>query len=536
MDTQPRAGIRTRMLAAFFAAILLYLCFFSRLSALGFVGPDEPRYANVARAMLESGDWVTPRLNGQPWFEKPALYYWAAAAAFRIFGVNEFAARLPSALAATLATLGLAWLALRLDGRKTAWYVLLLLPTAVGMFGFARAATTDMLFSATLALSLAAAAWALWGAPAEAAGAPSPRYSILAAFGALLGAATLAKGPVAIVLAAGSVGLWALASKRWRDAFRLAHPLAITAFGVVALPWYMLCAARNPGFVRSFLFQHNVERFLTPVFRHEQPVWFFAPILLLGLAPWTVLLYGPARDGVSLCREKRWANSPGLFIACWAIFPVLFFSLSESKLPGYVLPAIPPLILLMARSLARSVAERSALAARLLAGAGVTWVALGLSANHWLKRLPPETGLASIRDASSWVLAAVVGGILVAVLGMARKPVAALFVCVLLTAGMVVAINGYALPRLDAHLSPRRTADALAGMQEPLYGYRLSRSQQYGLDFYLRRELPAWTPETPRPAWVLTSDEGIADFRRMGLQFPEPGARPGQLRLVHLKP
>jgi len=155
MNTQPSAGIRTRLLAAFFAAILLYVCFFSRLSALGFVGPDEPRYANVARAMLGSGDWVTPRLNGQPWLEKPALYYWAAAAAFRIFGVNEFAARLPSALAATLATLGLAWPALRLYGGKTAWYVLLLLPTSAGMFGFARAATTDMLFSSTLALSRA---------------------------------------------------------------------------------------------------------------------------------------------------------------------------------------------------------------------------------------------------------------------------------------------------------------------------------------------------------------------------------------------
>jgi hypothetical protein len=101
---------------------------------------------------------------------------------------------------------------------------------------------------------------------------------------------------------------------------------------------------------------------------------------------------------------------------------------------------------------------------------------------------------------------------------------------------MVVAISSNALPRLDSYLSPRSAADALAGMQEPLYGYRLSRSQQYGFDFYLRRELPTWTPETPRPAWVLTSDEGIADFRRLGLQFPEPGARPGQIRLVHLKP
>src|SRR6202007_2200438 len=117
-------------------------------------GPDEPRYAWIARDMQETGDWITPRLYGKPWFEKPPLYYWGAALSFKFFGVNETTARLPSAISALLATLALAWLALRLYGAETARWLLLLLPTTVGMIGFSHAAATDMLFAATLTIAM----------------------------------------------------------------------------------------------------------------------------------------------------------------------------------------------------------------------------------------------------------------------------------------------------------------------------------------------------------------------------------------------
>src|ERR1700676_2522940 len=122
----------------------LYVCYFSHLGAIGFVGPDEPRYAWIARDMVETGDWVTPRLYGKPWFEKPPLFYWGAALSFKLFGVSEAAARLPSAISALLATLALAWLALRLYGAETARWFLLLLPTTVGMIVLSHAAATDM--------------------------------------------------------------------------------------------------------------------------------------------------------------------------------------------------------------------------------------------------------------------------------------------------------------------------------------------------------------------------------------------------------
>src|SRR5260370_36919086 len=149
----------------------LYVCYFSHLGAIGFVGPDEPRYAWIARDMAESGDWVTPHLYGKPWFEKPPLYYWGAAIFFKLFGVSEAVARLPSAISALLATLAMAWLAWRIYGQETARWLLLLLPTTLGMIGFSHAAATDMPFSAMLTISMVCAA-VLLRLPLECGGSP----------------------------------------------------------------------------------------------------------------------------------------------------------------------------------------------------------------------------------------------------------------------------------------------------------------------------------------------------------------------------
>src|ERR1700688_4424321 len=147
--------------------LMLYVCYFSHLGAFGFIGPDEPRYAWIARDMAETGDWVTPRLYGKPWFEKPVFYYWATAVCFKLFGVNEASARLPSAVCALLATLALAWLALRIGGWQMARWVQLLLPSTVGMIGFSHAGATDMPFSAMLSIAMVCAAVALEVVPSE---------------------------------------------------------------------------------------------------------------------------------------------------------------------------------------------------------------------------------------------------------------------------------------------------------------------------------------------------------------------------------
>ncbi|MGC2765714.1 MAG: phospholipid carrier-dependent glycosyltransferase, partial [Candidatus Acidiferrum sp.] len=266
----------------------LYICYFHNLGALGLVGPDEPRYAWIARDMAETGDWVTPRLYGQPWFEKPVLYYWAAALSFKVFGVSEVAARLPSAVAALLATVALAWLAWRVRSADTARWLLLLLPTTVGMIGFSHAAATDMPFTAMLTIAMVSAARLLGVDPSASFISFTSSTSFTSFFfGVFLGLGALAKGPAAIVLSGGAILLWTAFTKRWRDALRCLHPIAIASFCLTALPWYILCAHRNPDFFHVFIIEHNFKRYLTPEFHHIQSLWFYIPIILVAVCPWT---------------------------------------------------------------------------------------------------------------------------------------------------------------------------------------------------------------------------------------------------------
>src|SRR5208282_1212581 len=337
----------------------LYLCYFHNLGAIGLVGPDEPRYAWIAREMHESGDWVTPRLYGKPWFEKPPLLYWGIALSFKLFGVSEVTARLPSAFAALMATLAMAGLAWRIYGAWTARWLLLLLPTTVGMIGFSHAAATDMPFAGTLTVALVFAA-ILLGLTRNPQSLPTPRTPWLALlfFGFFLGLATLAKGPAAVALSGGGVLLWAAFTRRWRDAFRCLHPVAIGSFCLTALPWYILCSRRNPDFLRIFIIEHNFKRYLTPEFQHIQPFWFYVPILLIAFVPWTPALLWSAQFGALRSWPQRRPSDATLFALCWALFCLVFFSISKSKLPGYILPAVPPIGLLLSRAYLRLAPQR----------------------------------------------------------------------------------------------------------------------------------------------------------------------------------
>ncbi|MCL6567081.1 MAG: glycosyltransferase family 39 protein [Acidobacteriia bacterium] len=492
---------------------VLYFCLFSRLDAIGLVGPDEPRYAWVARAMQESGDWVTPRLYDRPWLEKPPLYYWGAAAAFALFGENEVSARLPSAVAALLAVLALAWTARRQYGAAAAFVVLLIFPSSIGVLGFARGASTDMVFSSALALAMCAAAELVLRPTSS----PSPARWAQAMLGIFLGAAVLAKGPAGVILAGGSVVCWALLTGQWRRAIRPLHPHVLVWFALTAMPWYVLCAQRNPEFVNVFLLAHNLQRYLTPVFRHEQPWWFFGPVLLLGLLPWTALLAGAVREAWR--GWQQWRQSASAFFLCWAAFPLLFFSASQSKLPGYILPAVAPLALVMAASVSRSIENDRRTARWLLASAGGTMVVLVLTAGGWLERLPPESGLTEARELLPWLGIAAGAGVASLLLALAYRGRAALVVLALSLAGLVEVANRVVLPRLDPYLSARATARMLAddaALRASLHAYRLHRAWHYGLNFYLERELPQWNPTEPGPAWVVTSQEGLEEMRRQG--------------------
>jgi 4-amino-4-deoxy-L-arabinose transferase-like glycosyltransferase len=520
---------RQTVIATGLAALAILICLFSHLGAFGLVGPDEPRYVWIARTMATTGDWITPRLYGQPWFEKPILYYWAAAAGFTLHLPTEWAARLPSAFAALTAALAIGWLAWRFYGAQrefagsSALLAPLLFSSSVAAIGFARAATPDMLFSASLALAMAAAAsilhraGALRGSPPESHGAPRRDHSALALFGACLGLAVLAKGPAGVVLAAGGLGLWALASNRWRPVFRLAHPLAIAMFCIVALPWYVLCARRNPDFIRVFIFQHNFDRYLTPVFQHKQPFWFFGPMLLLALLPWTVLLIPAAREALRLWRTKSWHDSPAVFFSCWAVFPILFFSFSQSKLPGYILPAIPPIALLLAFACKRFAITESKSYPWIAVGLSLTWSSMGLSVLFLVHRLPPAALGVTGRVIMVCAALASMGGIAILALGFLRRR-GAVLVPVLLVALLVELAGARILPALDPHISARQHAAMLGDDRRPdrIFTFQLNRSWTFGLNFYLGREFPEWSPSDPEAALLLTTPKGLDELRRLG--------------------
>lgn len=515
----PRARRAAQIGWIILIAATLYICYFSHLGVMGFVGPDEPRYAWIARDMMESGDWVTPRLYGKPWFEKPPLLYWAAGHCFKWFGVREATARLPSAVSALLATLAVAWLALRRFGAETARWALLLLPTTVGMIGFSHAAATDMPFSAMLTIAMVCAAVILGltrdkNAPIL----PRTPWLALVLFGLALGLAVLAKGPAAIVLSGGAVVFWTLLTTRWRDALRLVHPVAIFSFFATALPWYVLCARRNPGFLRVFIIEHNFNRYLTPEFQHVRPFWFYVPVLLVALLPWTALFLWSMVYGVARVLQTRRAKESTLLLASWAGFCIAFFSISQSKLPGYILPALPAIVLLLAH-----------------------WLTAMEKVPQWLLRvvlwlfslllfLPLEFVGPLARRIPLGNEKVVAGAcVVVAFMGLAnfllvlfcspareRGPLP-FYAATCVLPMLVAAMLGYFIAPSFFKIDPsgRTLARELQMKNIPknelAVGW-MSRGQHYSLNFYLHEEIQDWNRENSKKEYVLTDIRGCRNL------------------------
>jgi 4-amino-4-deoxy-L-arabinose transferase-like glycosyltransferase len=491
--------------------VTLYVCYFSHLGAIGFAGPDEPRYAWIARDMAESGDWVTPRLYGKPWFEKPPLFYWGAAGSFKLFGVSEAAARLPSAISALLATLALAWLALRLYGTETARWLLLLLPTTVGMIGFSHAAATDMPFSGMLTVAMVCAAVVLGLARNKnsAVIAQTPWLALIL-FGFFLGLAVLAKGPAAIFLSGGAIFFWALFTKRWRDAFGVFHPAALAAFFLTALPWYILCARRNPDFLRIFIIEHNFKRFFTPQFQHLQPFWFYLPVLLLAILPWTGALLWTAVAGIAHIAQGKRVSAAFVFLLSWSLFVVFFFTLSRSKLPGYILPAFPAIGLLLARGCTALVQIRSK-SFRLvqLFSALLFFVLLG-----FLSSLASHISRGNEKSGIAISLVLIAMGAANLFLGIFPTPhqgrVRRLLVAaaVVLPILLITAVSDKLLPSLFRRdPSGRSLARELQVRRIPpdkLAVAQMDRGLHYSLNFYLHEEIRVWDWDHPTDGYLVT--------------------------------
>ncbi len=342
-------------------AVAACTAYFYNLGVPPLVGPDEPRYAQVAREMYERGDLVTPTLAGQTWFEKPALLYWLMAAGYRLLGVTELAARLGSAVSGLLTVLLIALLARRTEsraveegaGEKAQGFGLTtaaLTASTLGLMVFSRGASFDIVLTATVTLALTC----FFRAELDGRGA---RGRWLAGFWVGVGLSLLAKGLIGVVLPCGVVGLYLLLARRPRELFRTGWWWGVPLAAGVASLWYAPVIARHGWtFVDEFFVQHHFARYVSDKYHHSQPFYFYLPVLLLLALPWTPFLVA----AVAGARRWNWrATDAGsrlrLFALAWMFVPVAFFSLSGSKLPGYILPALPGAALLAGDVLARFV-------------------------------------------------------------------------------------------------------------------------------------------------------------------------------------
>lgn len=335
--TAPHAALWRRLQSPGAVLVLLALWLLATSGWRPLMLPDEGRYAGVAREMLLGDPWL-PTLNGLPFFHKPPLMYWIDMAAMSLFGVNPFAARLAPALGGWLMGTAL-WFALRRrHGARAAGLALVLLATTPFFFIGAQFANQDMLVAGLISVAVLAFVRALDAAP------PARRWLVAGWVACAL--ALLAKGLIGVVLPALVIGPWLLAQGRWRDLLRLLHPLGLLGFALVGLPWFVLMQLRHPGFFDYFVLEQHVRRFAEADFNNAQPFWFYLVVLPVLTLPWALWL--PA-----LWRRLRVPGAAGgdphtgLFV-WWVIAVLGFFSLPNSKLVGYVLPALVPWCALLA--------------------------------------------------------------------------------------------------------------------------------------------------------------------------------------------
>ena len=323
---------------------LFAVVWFGCLDYRRLIDPDEGRYAEIAREMVVSGDWLTPRLNGFKYFEKPPLQYWATAAAFSLFGEHHWSARLWAALTGFLGVLFTAFAAGRLFDRQTGWIAGAVLASSLlwGLVGHVN--TLDMGVSAFLA----AAIFALCLAQRDG---TTPVESRRWQDGAwmLLALATLSKGLIGIVLPAAAVTIYAF----WQRDFDLFRRIrlwrGLGIFLLLTAPWFIAVSLANPGFAWFFFIHEHFQRFLTTVHHRYAPVWYFVPILLAGILPWLGSLWPGIRIGWRADEGKHF--QPQRLLLVWAGLVFVFFSLSDSKLTSYILPMFPALAVLIARHL-----------------------------------------------------------------------------------------------------------------------------------------------------------------------------------------
>jgi len=465
----------TIMLLFAFAAI-----WFSNLEYRKLVNPDEGRYAEIPREMIASGDWITPRLNDIKYFEKPALQYWATATAYTVFGEHQWTARLWSALTGFLGVLMVLFTGRRLFGAQAGWYAALVLASSLLWVLIGHINTLDM----GVSLFLSAAVCAFLLAQQDTAEARTRGRWMLAAWAALA-LAVLSKGLIGLVLPGAALVLYVLIERDWRLAGRLRLVAGVALMLALTLPWFVAVSRANPEFFHFFFIHEHFERFLTKQHGRYQPPYYFIPVLLAGMLPWTIVLLDTL--------ARAWKRDPQQkfqvrrFLLVWAAVVFVFFSVSDSKLVSYILPMFPALALLIGARLTAISARALAWQTLPAAIAGIALLALLPGIGRYASR---EVPVEMLRDYADWLFAAgllqIAGAAACAWLAWRGRTGAALLA--LAGAGLLfgqLALSGHeSLSRANSayHIVQKIKPELKAGM--PFYSVN---TYDQSLQFYLRR-------------------------------------------------
>jgi 4-amino-4-deoxy-L-arabinose transferase-like glycosyltransferase len=354
-QSEPGRGRPRRPLLWALVALVLLALWFAKLPQRPLAHPDEGRYAEIPREMVATGDWVTPRLDGFAYLQKPPLQYWATAAAYELFGASEWTARLWTALAGLLAVIATWFAGRRLLGTDAGAYgalALLASPYFVVMSGIN---TLDL--GVSLFLSVAVFAYLL--SRQAATRAPEAGWMLVA--WAAMALAVLSKGLIGVVLPFATLVAYAAWHRNPRALARLHWLPGLALFVAITAPWFVLAARANPGFLEFFFLHEHFQRFTSTVHNRAGPIWYFVPILLLAVAPWiAAAAAGAARAWRA--RPEGDTVSPRRFLLVWCVVVFAFFSTSQSKLPAYLLPIVPALALLAGDALAGGAVRRPAFA------------------------------------------------------------------------------------------------------------------------------------------------------------------------------
>ena len=456
------------------------LVWFSNLEYRKLVNPDEGRYAEIPREMVVSGDWVTPRLNDIKSFEKPALQYWATAAAFSLFGEHQWTARLWSALTGFLGVLMVFVTGRRLFGFDAGCYAALVLGSSFLYVFIGHVNTLDM----GLSVFLSAAVCAFLLAQDDSADAAGRRNWMLAAWAALA-LAVLSKGLIGLVLPGATLVLYIPVARDWRLAGRL-HLLAGGAlFLALAAPWFVAVSLANPEFARFFFIHEHLERFLTKAHGRYQAPYYFIPVLLAGMLPWTITLIDALARAWKLQPERRF--QPRRFLLVWVAVVFVFFSASSSKLVSYILPMFPALALLVGMRLTQLGARALAWQTLPAALAGIALLALLAGVERFASS---EVPVELLRDYAVWLAAAglleIAGVVAGAWLAWRGKSAAAL--TLVAGAGLIfaqLALSGH--ESLSTANSAYHIAEKIKPELKPGMPFYSVNTYDQSLQFYLKR-------------------------------------------------